>query len=283
VSHEQLVALGLGRGAIRSRVSRGHLHVVHRGVYAVGHPVIGGRSSLIAAVFACGPQALLSHRAAAEQWGFRRSASSRIDVTVPGGTRRNRNGIVIHRVRALHPDDRAVVEGIPVTSVARTLLDCAAVMPARQLERAVEEAERLRLFDLRAVERLLTRSRGHKGRRALLAAIAEAAHDVPWTRSELEKQFLRLCRHAALPQPAVNAWVEGHEVDAAWLERKLLVELDGVESHYTRAAFERDRKRDIALQLAGYRVVRVTQRRIQREAGQIVGEIRTLLGLDGGR
>jgi very-short-patch-repair endonuclease len=204
-------------------------------------------------------------------------------VTVPGGTRRNRNGIVIHRVRALHPDDRAVVEGIPVTSVARTLLDCAAVMPARQLERAVEEAERLRLFDLRAVERLLTRSRGHKGRRALLAAIAEAAHDVPWTRSELEKQFLRLCRHAALPQPAVNAWVEGHEVDAAWLERKLLVELDGVESHYTRAAFERDRKRDIALQLAGYRVVRVTQRRIQREAGQIVGEIRTLLGLDGGR
>jgi hypothetical protein len=149
---------------------------------------------------------------------------------------------VVHLPRTIHPEDRAVCDGIPVTSIARTLLDLAAVLPYRRLVRIVEEAERLRLFDLRAVERLLARNPGRRGVRALRAAIAAAGYaTVPWTRSELEREFLKLCRHASLPQPAVNIWVEGCEVDAAWLEQKLLVELDSREFHFTPGAFERDR------------------------------------------
>jgi very-short-patch-repair endonuclease/predicted transcriptional regulator of viral defense system len=283
IARSQLLELGLGRNAIQERLATGKLHRLHAGVYAVGHSVLPARASFIAAVLACGPGALLSYRSAAELWGLFRSATSKIDVTVPGRRGQGKPGIVVHRPRMLRPDDCAMLENIPVTSLARTLLDFAAGAQRRQVERAVEEAERLRLFDLRAVERVLERSRGHRGRVALVAAIAEATHSVPWTRSELERRFLRLCRAADLPEPAVNLWVEGHEVDAAWLEQKLVVELDSREHHLTPAAFERDRKRDTKLQLAGYRVIRVTQRRIERESPELVGELRTLLGLDSGR
>jgi very-short-patch-repair endonuclease len=279
IARGQLLELGLGKGAIQRRLAAGKLHRLYAGVYSVGHSVLPARASFIAAVLACGPGALLSHRSAAELWGLMHSSGRRIDVIVAGNGRHSSDRLCLHRARNLHPEDHATLDGIPVTSLARTLLDLAAVVPPRVLERAVEEAERLRLFDLRAVERLLERSRGHRGRRALIAAIAEAAHTVLWTRSELEKQFLKLCRAAALPQPAVNVWAEGFEVDAVWLEQKLVVELDGYEHHGGRSAFERDRKRDTKLQLAGYRPIRVTQRRIEREPDELVGELRGLLRL----
>jgi very-short-patch-repair endonuclease/predicted transcriptional regulator of viral defense system len=280
IEHDQLVALGLGRGAIRHRLANGRLHRRYRRVYTVGHCANAMWTSFMAAVLACGPGALLSHRDAAELWGLLRHASSKIHVTVPGRARHGSAGIVIHRPRSLHPEDRAVCEGIPVTSVARTLLDLAAVVPFRQLVRTVEQAERLELFDLRAVESLLARSHGRAGVRALRAAIPEAARDVVhWTASDLEREFLGLCREAALPEPAVNLWVEGFEVDAVWPAQKLVVELDSWEYHRTRAAFERDRQRDSALQLAGYRVIRVTQRRIERETADLVSELRALLGV----
>ena len=280
VSHRQLAALGLGRSAIRHRLDRGRLQLMHRGVYAVGRPAVGAHAAFIAAVFACGPRALLSHRSAAELWGLWRGSGSRIDVTVAGSTRHDRGRLVIHRARALHPEDRALVDNIPVTSLARTMLDFAAVAPRqRQVERALEEAERRQLFDLWAVERVLGRCRGHHGAGPLRAAIAEAAHSVPWTRSELEHQFLRFCRERGLPQPAVNQWVEKYEVDALWEEAKVIVELDSWTHHGPRPAFESDRKRDIKLHLARYRPIRVTQRRIEREADELEQEIRGLLAL----
>jgi very-short-patch-repair endonuclease len=279
IRHDQLVALGLGRGAIQHRLDTGRLHRRYRGVYTVGHCADARWTSFIAAVFACGAGALLSHRDAAELWGLLRRSSSKIHVTVPGRGHRGIPGLVVHRPRSIHPEDRAECEGIAVTSIARTLLDLAAVLPYRQLVRAVEEAERLRLFDLRAIERLLARSRGSKGRRSLTAAIAESVHDIPWTRSELEREFLTLCREEGLSQPAVNSWVEGYEVDAVWLEQKLIVELDGWEHHRGRHAFEGDRERDIQLTLAEYQVIRVTQRRIERGRPKLVGELRKLLDL----
>lgn len=277
VARRQLLKLGLGAGAIDHRLAEGGLHRVHAGVYAVGHMALAPRGRLMAAVLACGEGAVLSHRCAAAHWELRASAQRAVDVTVVGEGRRSRPGIVVHRARRLHPDDRALRLGIPVTAVARTLLDLAEVLPRDQVQRAFEEAERLRLLDLRAIESLCRRSHGRRGLRPLLALLAHA-RSAPATRSELERRFLQLCRDAALPLPAVNVLVEGFEVDALWRTQKLIVELDSHAFHRNQAAFERDRVRDAALQLAGYRVVRITSRRLDTAPSVVVQTITALLG-----
>jgi hypothetical protein len=179
-------------------------------------------------------------------------------------------------VRSLPAEDRAARDGIPVTTLARTLLDLGEVVSSRQLERAFEQAELLRLLDLRAIEALAKRARGRRGLRPL-AALLSGASEPAMTRSELERRFLELCRHANLPIPVLNAVVAGLEVDALWPSQRLIVELDGYAYHRTRAAFERDRGRDAALQIAGYRVLRVTHRRLATEPAAIVGAVRSLL------
>jgi very-short-patch-repair endonuclease len=183
--------------------------------------------------------------------------------------------VIVHRVRRLHEDDGALVDGIPVTGVARTLLDLADVVPQR-LDRALEAAERLGLFDLAAVDALIARSRGHHG----LGALAKALRDYrepPHTDSEMELDFVRLCRNAGLPAPSTSVLIAGHRVDAVWQQQRLVVELDGREFHRTRAAFERDRMRDADLQVAGYRVLRITHRRLTRYPGAVVNSLRLLL------
>ena len=268
-----------GGGAIRHGVTAERLHPFHVGVYAVGHTALSARGRLLGAVLACGRGALLSHRSAAAHLELLPSARSTVEVTtIRGRTRSGRPGIVVHQVRHLHPADRFLRDGIPVTSVARTLLDLAEVVPLRQLERAFEEAERLRVLDLGALEQLCARSRGRRGLRPLGSLLSVAQPSVSATRSELERRFLRLCREADLPTPSVNALVAGLEVDAVWWNQRLVVELDGHAFHGTRAAFERDRIRDAALQLAGYRVLRVTYRRLEAEPGVIIGTVRSLLG-----
>jgi hypothetical protein len=277
VASWQLLALGLSRGAISRRVAAARLHPVHRGVYAVGHSALAGPGRLMAAVLAHGPTALLSHRSGAGWLGILPDHRSVIDVTVPTRSRGTRAGVVVHCVRRLHPDDRTVVDGIPVTSLARTLLDVAETEPLRRLERAFEEAERQRLFDLRALELLCERSRGRRGVRPLRALMAQAI-EPPATRSELERRFLDVCRDAGLPAPAMNVVVAGHDVDAAWLDRRLVVELDSRAFHHTRTAFEADRVRDGVLQVAGQRVLRVTHRRLETEPHAVVATVRALLG-----
>jgi hypothetical protein len=275
VAYEQLMALGFGRRAVQHRVTAGRLHPLYIGVFSVGHSVLSAHGRRMAAVLACGAGALLSHLSAAAHEGLVHTDRSAIDITVPGRSRKGRPGIDLHLVRRLHPDDRTVVQGIPTTSIARTLLDIAATRP-RLLERAFEAAERLQLLDLRAIHELLDRSHGCRGRPAL-AALTDRRELPPATRSELERDFLRLCDDAGLPLPLVNVIVEGFEVDAAWPNRRLVVELDSREFHLTRAAFERDRVRDAKLQLAGYRVLRVTHRRLHTESSAIVDTVRRLL------
>jgi very-short-patch-repair endonuclease len=180
-------------------------------------------------------------------------------------------------VSRLDEDDRGAREGIPVTSVARTLLDLAAILPLDGLRRAFEQAERMRLLDVRALYAARGRSPRRHGLRALNLLLAEGRE--PWeTRSELERQFVEVCREANLPMPTLNALVAGYEVDAVWMCRRLVVELDGYAFHRTRAAFERDRARDGDLQLAGYRVMRITARRLERDQGEVVAALRVLLG-----
>jgi very-short-patch-repair endonuclease len=279
VARRQLGKLGLGAGAIRHRLAAGRLHRVHRGVYAVGHRRITGRGRWMAAVLACGEEALLSHRSAAALWGLAPYAGSSIDVTAPGSRRGPRKKLIVHGgwVRS---EERSVHDGIPVTSVARTLLDLAEVVDRRRLERALEESERLGLFDLRAIERVCERNHGRRGLRPLLALLPSLA-PAPETRSELERRFVHLCAEAELPTPVMNAQVAGFEVDALWPEHRLVVELDGYAFHRTRAAFERDRVRDAALVLAGYRVLRITARRFRDDPDSVADTIRRLVAPGG--
>jgi very-short-patch-repair endonuclease len=279
VAHLQLLALGFTARQIERRLSSGRLHVVHRGVYAVGHRRLTRDGRWMAGVLACGPLAFLSHQDGGALWGIRRSTAARIHVTtLTGGRGRGRqDGLVVHQPRSLHPDDRAVVDGIPVTSVARTLLDLSEVITADALDRALETAERRQLFDLDAIDALLDRTRGRKGKRRLQRALVDYRPGPGWTRSDLEDEFLRLLRKAGLPMPAVNKWVAGHEVDCVWFEEKLIVELDGGGYHASTAARERDPQRDADLQLAGYDVIRITDRRLAREPEAVIATIRRLL------
>jgi very-short-patch-repair endonuclease len=281
VAHRQLVELGLDRSAVGRWASAGHLIQVHVGVYAVGHGRLSRNARWMAAVLACGSGALLSHSSAAALWGIRVTAGSLIDVSATR-SRHRRPGITLHRPRRLHAEDRATRNGIPVTSIARTLLDLAAVVRPRQLARAIDEADRLGVLDVRATERSISRTNGHRGRGLLRRALLVNRGPQAVTRSELERRFLSLCREAGLPRPQVNIAIEGVEVDVAWPARRLVVELDGYEFHRTRARFEEDRSRDGELLVAGYRVLRITHRRLESDAPGVVAAVRRLLA-DGGR
>jgi very-short-patch-repair endonuclease len=266
IAHRQLVALGLGRGAIEHRISIGRLHRIHRGVYAVGHSSLSRKGIWMAAVLASGPGATLSHRSAAALWGLRRDWW-KTDVTVRSD-RRSRRFITVHRTR-LDPAEITVVDGIPVTTVARTLFDLASVLDRDQVIRAIEESERRQLFDLRAVEAVLARAGRRAGTAALRAALAGYRDPAP-IRSDLERDFLALVRDTELPEPRINVLVEGFEVDAFWPRSKLVVELDGRGFHSSPRAFEADRARDAALQRAGYRVIRITHRRLHTDPRGVV-------------
>ena len=246
----QLRAIGVTRSQVDVRIASGRLHRIHHGVYAVGHPVLTIAGRRLAAVLALGPGAVLSHRSAAEHRGFLPPTGGALHVTVPGPAgRRPRTGIRVHRA-AVEP---AVHDGVPITTVARTLVDVAATESRPVLDRAIKAAERARVFDLRAIEPLMVPRR--RGVGALRAALG-AWHDAP-TRSELEEAFLRLCRRHGLPRPAVNTLVEGFLVDFVWHDARLIVETDG-DWHATRDGLHTDRRRDLAHTLAGYRTLRFT-------------------------
>jgi very-short-patch-repair endonuclease len=230
----------------------------------------------MAAVLACGEEALLSNRDGAALWGLLPIVGTRVEVTVAGKLRA-RKGIVLHQVRALHPADRATREGIPVTSLARTLLDIAETEPERTFRQAWDQAERLRRLDLRAVAETCRRSPGRHGLKPLGALVADHTRYTPETKRELEALFFEFCREQHLPLPACNAMVEGFEVDALWPAQRLIVELDSWEFHGNRKAFERDRERDAVLQAAGYRVIRITWRRLVEEPAAVAALLRTML------
>jgi very-short-patch-repair endonuclease len=177
-------------------------------------------------------------------------------------------------VRHLHPEDWRVVRAIPVTSVARTSLDLAEVLPLRQVIRVLEQAERLGVFDLRAFERLLARAHGRHGIKPLKLALAEAGAEPPRTNSDWERDLLDFCVDYDIRKPELNAIVEGYVVDALWRHAKLIVELDSWEHHRSRTAFEEDRRRDAALQLAGYTVLRITWRRFENEPEEVARTLR---------
>jgi len=276
VARRQLEEVGFGAEAIKSRLRGGRLHAVHRGVYAVGHSRLTLRGNWLAALLACGDGALLSHHSAAALWGLMRPRWSPVDVTGPHG-RTGRHGVRLHR-SPVGEDERAVEARIPVTSPARTLLDLAEVVDEGRLRRAFEEADRLKLLHMPDLERVCARARRRRGLPALRRLIADAVEPT-YTRSPLENRFADFCREhlSDLPEPLTNVTVLEKEVDAYWPHRRLAVEMDSWEFHGHRAAFERDRSRDSALQAAGYRVVRLTHRRLKADPATVAAELRQLL------
>jgi hypothetical protein len=267
VSWRQLLDAGLSPKDIQYRVRTGRLIRIHRGVYAVGHIPPSPHARAMAAVLACGPDAVLSHRSGGALWNLGPRWSVTHDVTTP--TKRRRPGIRTHRSATLTRADVTRHYGIPVTSLARTLLDLADVLPDKALTRAVNEARLLRPSVTTELATLLTRSPGRATAR--LRPILEHGP----TRSPLEDEFLRFVKRHGLPVPEVNQVVAGHEVDILWRAHKLVVELDGRLHHEHR--FEEDRDRDADLLNAGFPVLRITRRRLRGEPEREADRLRATL------
>jgi very-short-patch-repair endonuclease len=265
VTRAQLVELGFSDGDVDRRVRAGRLHRVHRGVYAVGHRVLRVEGRWRAAVLAAGDGAALSHATAAAAWELRPAGGGAIHVTVPGHAgRRRRPGLRIHRSITLDATDVTTHQGIPITTPTRTIVDLARTLKHRQLERLIDAADQRHLVDFD----VLRETPG-----ASLQAVLRTYAPAP-TRSELERRFLQLCDDHAIPRPETNTRIEGFEVDFVWRERRLIVEVDGYAYHRSPRAFEADRERDVALTLAGWRVMRFTWRHITERPAWVAAGIR---------
>jgi hypothetical protein len=241
----------------------------------------------MAAVLACGPGAVLSHRSAAAHLGIRDSAATRIDVSSPRRAGRSRAGIAVHSGETLIAADVAQVRGVPCTTVARTILDLAAVLDRGALEYALHRAQLRPLsLDLGELAAQLDRFPGRAGTarlRPLLGSPGELTDSE--AKSRLERAFLALCRKAGIPRPRVNAWIPlpippgGLEVDFSWPDRKLAVETDAAGIHNTSRAHRNDSARDRALTLARWRVARYTWWDVTAEPARVAAEVSALLAL----
>jgi very-short-patch-repair endonuclease len=260
IGSAQARAAGLTKDAILHRIRRGRLHVVHRGVFAVGHRALEIKGRRWAAVLACGDGAVLSHASAAAAWELRSTDGSRMHVTVPTRAgRAPREGIVVHRPRSLPSDEVTTLDGLPITTAARTLLDLAATgLRGRPLEAVLDLAERRRCVDWAEVDRLIERHPRRAGSRALAATLGRCVPGTVETFSVLEEIVLELCDRHGIPRPRVNQVVEGRRRDFFWPHRRVVVEADSYGWHRSPSAFEEDRERDVRLTLAGLIPLRFT-------------------------
>jgi very-short-patch-repair endonuclease len=280
ISIRQLEHLGFGRSTVTDEVTSGRLHRIHRGVYAVGHEQLTWHGHCLASVLANSP-AVASHFSAGWLWGLLRNRPrGEFHVTAPNRRHRKTEFAVHHA--DLASEDRGLVDGIPVTSLARTQLDLAGALSTNRIESMLGRSEEDELLDLRALESVLDRCGHHPGRGTLRAAIDLYRPDPTVTRSSLERRFRALAKRAGLPPPSTNFVVAGYELDAYWPEERFAVELDLFETHGTRAAFESDRIRQEELKLIGVEMIRITGPRLKRESEIVIERVRTLLGGQGG-
>lgn len=299
VTRDQLFGAGLTRDAVDHRVCTGRLRVLHRGVYLVG-PLEAAHTKEMAAVLASGPDSMVSHASAAVLWELLPSGgrAAPVHVTVRGRNRPRRPGIRGHRALDLRSDEVTKIDGIPVTTPGRTLLDLAAMLvgprPAdrdpplapRDVEQAVAGAERRNLLTRDRLLALLER-RPHRPGVSFLRALLEREGDPAFTRSEAEELFLALVRKAQLPEPESNVRVDEKvgrgRVDFLWRSERVVVEVDGYKFHSSRSQFEEDRLRDQNLAAHGFRAVRVTWRQLDREPDAVLARVARTLGAAAGR
>lgn len=266
--------MGLGVKAIDHRVVAGKLHVIHAGVYAVGHRHIGRSGRLMAAALAFGDDAALSHSTGGQVWGMLRPTGQLPHVTSAARSLVGRPGIILHRVRSLPPERTTVVDGLPVTTVERVLLDLASGRDLRLLRRAWEGAQRERLLDVRKVIEIVENSPGRRVK-PLNALIAEAT-DAPATWSEFEARFADFLRERPdLPAAHHNVVIAGYVVDVHFPGTDLVIELDSRQYHWNTRV--RDSERDADLQLAGYRTYHVTWHALTKTPDVVHDKIRRFL------
>jgi very-short-patch-repair endonuclease len=260
VSAEQIRSAHLSPAGVTRRLAAGRLHRIHRRVYAVGHPKLSETGRWMAAVLACGEGAVLSHLSAAALWGIRRSSAATVHVTVPSTSgKRRRDGILLHRSSTLTASSSTRHDGIHVTNPSRTLADIRPLLSPAQFNAVVREARFRRL------------PVGDPFGEAGGSATAR-------TRTELEHRMLALCRrHHRLPQPDVNVKIDRYEVDFLWRDARLIVEVDGWDTHRTRSAFEEDRARDARLKVLGYDVLRFTWRQVADRPKTVARTVRLRL------
>lgn len=277
----QLLALGLGERAIQARAASGRLHRIHQGVYAVGRADLPVKGRWMAAVLACGKGAVLSHRSAATLHKLLKVRGGRIDVTAPRRAPIRRPGLRVHRSTCLLPQDCTTVDRIPCTSVPATLLALAGTAPRNVLESACNQAEIEQVLDMSAIDEPLERRHAQPGAARLRAALEADGVGVDRTKSVLERRFRRLAGENGLPAPEVNVWmpIPGEEIecDFVWRRERLIVEVDGWETHRTRKAFHDDRRRDRVLRAAGWEVVRFTDRDVSRDREDVVRVVHAIL------
>lgn len=262
IAARQLLDLGFSRSAIDRLVRGGRLHRLHAGVYAVGHRGVTPVGRRLAAVLSAGAYAVASHTTAGALWDLRGATNRVAHVSVPAASSgaRSTAAVCVHRPRRLEPADITSRDGIPVTTVARTLIDLGDVVRAEQVRRAFIRAEQLRLLDLVQIDGALERAGPRRGAAVLRGVLR--AYDPRWqaTRSGLELRMLDIVRDHGLPQPEVNAWIAGRwEADLLWPAARLVVEVDGGVVHGTVGARGRDVVRDRALRRLGYGVLHVAE------------------------
>jgi very-short-patch-repair endonuclease len=283
VSRQQLLDMGFGRRAIQVRTESHRLNPLYPGVYSVGHRLVSREGRWMAAVLASEPNAVLSHWSAAALWMIRPNSRSIIDVTTSQKSR-SWKGIRRHH-SSLPADEITVEEGIPVTSVPRTIFDLAATEPEDVVENLLREAEFRELWDRLSLRDLVERYPRKRGVRKVRLAL-DRLKDEPSgrKRSPLEERFAPFLRRHRLPLPRFNAWIvlgaKRYQVDCHWPGTNQIVELDGWEGHGTRSAFREDRGRDRKLRVAGYSVTRLTWAQLDDEPEQVSADLRVFLGIE---
>jgi hypothetical protein len=267
VTRAQLLALGFGDNAIRHRVKRGRLHRVAPGIYSVGRRDLTGEGRWMAAVLACGEDAMLSHSSAGALWGIAAERGARIDVSIRGPRRCTRPGLGVRTRPSLNPRHVTRRKGIPVTTVVRTLVDLATELAPRHLERAVNDADKLDLVDPEALRVALDDHTGEPGVKPLRVLLDRDTFRL--SDRELEVLFRPIAAAAGLPTPQTKIFVNGFEVDFFWPELGLVVETDGFRYHRTPSTQSRDALRDQTHTASGLTPLRFSHRQVKYEPGRV--------------
>jgi very-short-patch-repair endonuclease len=275
VTRQQLLELGLTADAINHRRWRVRLHPVWRGVYALGRPELTRIGLWMAAVLACGPDAVLSHKTAAALWGIRPDRRTEIEVTVPALSRRRRPGITVHR-RSLTAQETTVRHGIPVTTPAVTIVDIAPGLTRHELEAAINEADKLDLIDPEALRDAAGRLGPRRGARAVRTVLDYRTFTM--TDSQTEQRFLPIARRAGLSLPQTQVYVNDFKVDFYWPDLGLVVETDGLRYHRTPAEQARDRLRDQTHTAAGLTCLRFTRAQVRFEPAHVGAVLSSVAG-----
>jgi very-short-patch-repair endonuclease len=277
ITFAQLAACGIGKDAIAHRVNAGRLHVEFHGVYSFGCGELPPLAREQAALLVCGDGAFLSHRSAAYLWGFRKIAPESVEVSVVGGGCRTRDGLQVHRVRAVDPRELREHKGLWASSPARAVLEVAAVAPGELVDLMDEGLARRRL-NRRDLEAVLARNRPCRGA-ARLAALLGDESAMTITRSDAEKAFLRLIRDARLPVPETNIPFGPYVPDFMWRRERLIVELDSPTFHGGPGAFQNDREKDLFFRDAGFDAMRLTREHVVREPAMVLVRVARALAL----